>query len=516
MKKKILFISILIVMPFIILAQKTTSLEKTDKVADKYAKTIIRKDLKKHLTIIASDSMEGRLTGTKGQKKAAKYISSYFKSIGLEGPVKNKDGNNFYQYFKLVNRQWKEVYFKTDKNVKIDFLKNMYVLRASYYFDTEKKVMPVFIPNDSEKEINALAGLTQKMDVAALIPTSKNYKNDIKIAKKLRDKGVKAIVFVHETQTAFEEAMETNGYYLKRKVQQIATPNPTELAMFYTNPEAAKQLLNIETLNMNNTYMNQNNISILAKMEETEEWQSENVLGFIEGTDKKDEIVIITSHYDHVGIGKTDKKVYNGADDDGSGTVSVLEIAEAFTKAKADGKGPRRSILFMTVAGEELGLYGSSYYADINPIFSLDKTVVDLNIDMIGRIGGDYIAKNDPNYVYLIGADKLSTELHELNEAVNQKTQKLKLDYKYNDESDPNRFYYRSDHYNFAKNNIPIIFYFNGVHEDYHQATDDVEKIHFPKLEKIARLVFYTAWEIANREKRLFVDKTPSAAPDED
>lgn len=232
--------------------------------------------------------------------------------------------------------------------------------------------------------------------------------------------------------------------------------------------------------------------------------ESENVLAFIKGTEKPDEIIVISAHLDHVGKNK-DGKVYNGADDDGSGTVAVLEIAEAFHKAAKDGNGPKRSILFLHVTGEEKGLLGSRYYADEEPIFPLANTVANLNIDMIGRV--DTRHKGNPNYVYLIGSDKLSTELHELSEAINKKHINMELDYKYNDENDPNRFYYRSDHYNFAKNNIPIIFYFNGVHSDYHGLEDTPDKINYEMLEKRARLIFHTAWEIANRENRLVVDK---------
>jgi Zn-dependent M28 family amino/carboxypeptidase len=229
----------------------------------------------------------------------------------------------------------------------------------------------------------------------------------------------------------------------------------------------------------------------------TQVLNSENVLGFIQGTDLKDEIVIITAHYDHIGY--DNGEICNGADDDGSGTVSLLEIAQAFSLAKKDGNGPRRSMLFMTVSGEEKGLLGSDYYSQ-NPVFPLENTVVDLNIDMIGRKDSLHA---DDNYVYLIGADRISKDLHQISEQVNTQLIQLKLDYTYNEESDPNHFYYRSDHYNFAKHNIPVIFYFSGVHEDYHKPTDDVEKILFPKLEKTARLIFFTAWEIANRTQRL-------------
>ncbi|ARV16816.1 M28 family metallopeptidase [Polaribacter sp. SA4-12] len=232
---------------------------------------------------------------------------------------------------------------------------------------------------------------------------------------------------------------------------------------------------------------------------------SENVLAFIKGTEKPDEIVVISAHLDHEGI--KDGKIYNGADDDGSGSMAILEIAEAFKAAVKDGNGPKRSILFLHVTGEEKGLLGSKYYTE-NPIFPLANTVCNLNIDMIGRV--DKAHEKNPNYVYVIGADKLSTELQQVSDSVNTKYTNIHLDYKYNDEDDPNRFYYRSDHYNFAKHNIPVIFYFNGTHDDYHKPTDTPDKIEYDLLAKRTRLVFYTAWEVANRKTRLVVDKTPT------
>jgi len=229
---------------------------------------------------------------------------------------------------------------------------------------------------------------------------------------------------------------------------------------------------------------------------------SENVLAYIKGSEKPEEIIVISAHLDH--LGERNGKIFNGADDDGSGTVALLEIAEAFQKAVKEGHGPKRSILFLHVTGEEKGLLGSKYYTE-NPIFPLANTVTDLNIDMIGRIDDRH--KGNPNFVYLIGADKLSTELHELSESINKKYMNIDLDYKYNDENDPNRFYYRSDHYMFAQHNIPIIFYFNGTHADYHQDSDTPDKINYDLLENRTRLIFHTAWEIANRENRLVVDK---------
>jgi len=225
--------------------------------------------------------------------------------------------------------------------------------------------------------------------------------------------------------------------------------------------------------------------------------RGENVLGFIEGSDLKEELIIITAHYDH--LGKHDSLIFNGADDDASGVAGAMEIAEAFMLAKKDGKGPRRSILIMPVSGEEKGLLGSKYYTD-NPVYPLNNTIANLNIDMIGRLDDWH---STGNYVYLIGSDRLSYDLHNINEEVNNKYTKLDIDYKYNDEEDPNRYYYRSDHYNFAKNNIPVIFYFNGVHEDYHRPSDTIEKLDFSKIKTISKLVFLTAWELANREDKI-------------
>ena len=231
--------------------------------------------------------------------------------------------------------------------------------------------------------------------------------------------------------------------------------------------------------------------------------QTENVVAIIEGNTLPEEYIVISSHLDHEGV--KNGEIYNGADDDGSGSVALLEVAEAFQEAVKAGKGPKRSIIFLHVSGEEKGLLGSRYYTD-NPLYPLANTIANLNIDMVGRTDPKRENEND-NYIYLIGSDRLSTELHEVSEAANKATVNLELDYTYNAEDDPNRFYFRSDHYNFAKNNIPVIFYFNGTHADYHKPTDTVEKIRYDLLAQRSQLVFYTAWELANREERIVVDK---------
>jgi Zn-dependent M28 family amino/carboxypeptidase len=247
---------------------------------------------------------------------------------------------------------------------------------------------------------------------------------------------------------------------------------------------------------------------LLSLRKQTHVLQSSDVLGFLEGSDLKDQLLVISAHYDH--LGKKDSVIYFGADDDGSGTVSLLELAAAFSKAKAAGKGPRRSILFLANSGEEKGLWGSEFYTD-HPLFPLDKTTANLNIDMIGRKDPNRKQGDSNNYVYIVGDDKLSTDLHPISVDMNKKYTRLELDYKFNDPRDPLRIYYRSDHYNFARKGVPIIFYFDGIHGDYHRPTDTPDKINYDLMVKRAQLVFYTAWEMANRNNMLKRD-LPSVA----
>ena len=229
---------------------------------------------------------------------------------------------------------------------------------------------------------------------------------------------------------------------------------------------------------------------------------SENVLAYIKGSEKPEEIVIISAHLDHLGVTEENEINY-GADDDGSGTVALMEMAEAFHLAQKDGFGPKRSILFLHLTGEELGKKGSEFYTK-HPVFPLENTVTNLNIDMIGRVDDRH--KNNKNYLYIIGADRLSKELHYLSEKINNTFYHIELDYRFNAENDRNQYYNRSDHYNFAVKNIPVIFYFNGEHEDYHLPSDTPDKIEYELLEKRTKFIFATAWQIANQDNKLALD----------
>lgn len=226
---------------------------------------------------------------------------------------------------------------------------------------------------------------------------------------------------------------------------------------------------------------------------------SENVVAYIKGSEKPDEFVVISAHYDHVGI--TNGEIYNGADDNGTGTTALLEMARMFKIAQKNGNGPKRSIVFLHCTGEEYGLHGSRYFVN-SKIIPLENIVSDLNVDMIGRRDFTYNNNKTP-YIYLVGSDKISTELHQLSENANKKYTQLKLDYTFNDDNHPEMIYYRSDHYNFAQYNIPVIFYYSGEHADYHKPTDTVDKINFNDMLKRVQLIFVTAWEIANKPNRL-------------
>ena len=324
------------------------------------------------------------------------------------------------------------------------------------------------------KLIFSLALLTTVMSQAQ-IEDAKEFGNSIE------EQDLKELLYVYASD--YFQGRETGTLGQKRAV--------TFLREFYQNR-------GIAAANGTEDYFQPMELSIKGNPVQTE-----NVVAIIEGSTLPEEYIVISSHLDHEGV--KNGEIYNGADDDGSGSVALLEVAEAFQEAVKAGKGPKRSIIFLHVSGEEKGLLGSRYYTD-NPLYPLANTIANLNIDMVGRTDPKRENEND-NYIYLIGSDRLSTELHEVSEAANKATVNLELDYTYNAEDDPNRFYFRSDHYNFAKNNIPVIFYFNGTHADYHKPTDTVEKIRYDLLAQRSQLVFYTAWELANREERIVVDK---------
>ncbi|MEI9919739.1 MAG: M28 family peptidase [Bacteroidota bacterium] len=472
-----------------------------------YAALIEPKALKENLSIIASDAMEGRFTGSRGQKMAAAFIADHFERLGL-APINN---GSYYQPFSLYSYKQGDISIETPKG---KFTSREDVV---YYGTADsggpKPIEVVFVGAGTDDD---LVQVVVKDRIPLLIVADLEFGKVIPIVTKLKAAGAVAVMVYslvpdaeYKTFMAELQGTLTNGRMSldrsKSDAMQLYIVSKAVVENMFGPFDKLRPVIGGQkkgALKKMKPVKATFNVQIIENTV-----KSENVMGFMEGTDKKDEVLLITAHYDHIGLtnAATGDQVSNGADDDGSGTVTVLQLATAFAKAKKDGHGPRRSILFMTVAAEELGLFGSEYYTDTNPIIPLDRTVVDLNIDMVGRWDPQHAGKTP--YVYVIGADKLSSELQDINVANNDKYTKLDFDYTYNDEHHPTNLYQRSDHWNFAKHKVPIIFYFDGIHEDYHKPSDEVGKIDFDLLAKRGQCVFYTAWEVANRNDRLKVDK---------
>ncbi|RTQ53590.1 M28 family peptidase [Hymenobacter gummosus] len=494
-----------------------------------YANTITPEDLRRHLTVLASDEYEGRETGQKGQKMAAEYLAKQFAALGLTGPVPNSD-NPYIQHFTMERSSW------AYEQMQLLVGKQSFQALTDYYvggnavFAQPTVVEPVFVGYGIEQEgYNDYAGL----DVAGkdiIILGGEPLKDgkpvlgqegkpskwaDPRMKESLAmRKNPRSVFIINPDADKFIQLLARIKPYLSQSRMNFpGKQGPARAASFSVSPAVGVALLGTNAAGLAKyqaavaaagqpvkSPFKPAKVTVRAPRK-TETFATENVMGLLEGSDKKDEVLVLSAHYDHLGI--QDGKVYNGADDDGSGTVSVLEQAEAFVQAKKDGHGPRRSILFLTVTGEEKGLFGSEYYTD-NPVIPLAQTIADLNMDMVGRYDDQH--KAGDQYVELVGSDKLSSELHAISEEANKKYTQLDLGYRYNDPKDPERVYYRSDHYNFAKHKVPVIFYTTGDHADYHQATDDVDKIEFPLMTKRNHLVFHTAWELVNRDNRIVVD----------
>lgn len=494
-----------------------------------FAESITVEDLRQHLSVLASDEFEGRETGTSGNKKAAEYIAKQFQKFGIP-PV--GDDSSYYQNVSFTWSQWEKVEIHVgDKRYRHlwDFISfptrnsNFPIIEASEVLflgygiddpaysdyagvDVQDKVILVY-----KNEPVSRSGLSYLTGKPTLSEWSTDWRKKLKAAK---DHGVKAILFI---ESNLQREINNNRRFLVGS--RLTMGNEEDPSLNYANSayisttiaralmgkrfrKVVKARKKIAKKGVPQKVLLETDLKIMQEKSERRVI-GENILGYIEGVDDslKHEVLIITAHYDH--LGKRGDDIYNGADDNGSGTSTVLEVCQAFAEAKKFGIGPRRSILTMLVTGEEKGLLGSQYYTKY-PKYPLENTIANVNVDMVGRVDKKY--KDNPNYIYVIGSDRLSTELHEINEKANASYTKLTLDYTYNREDDPNRYYYRSDHYNFAEKGIPAIFYFNGTHADYHRTSDTVEKINFEKMQTIAQLVFYTSWELANRDERIKLD----------
>jgi len=504
--------------------------EETDLPAQ-LAATITASELKAHLFRLASDEMEGRETGTEGQRRAAKYLaqqfaalglppigadSSYFQPIVFSAQRWNPNGIAIKVNGKSFKHLWDFYAFPAD-NPDRPRIQTRQVLFLGYGIDDEKYSDYTGLKTEGAVGLIYAGEPTRPDGRSHLTGTEERSDWSTDLNKKLaaaRAHGLQALLILDGD---IRRSINRNRSRLLGRGLQIGAPkaDSTALAHAFVSTDVFKAIAGkkLQKLIENRDRINASGRPAPLKLKtrltlqfdkEVNQLLGANVLGFVEGLDAdlKDEVVVVSAHYDH--LGKKGKSIYYGADDNGTGTSAVLEIAEAFAEARRQGLGPRRSVLFLLVSGEEKGLLGSEYYA-AHPLFPLENTIANVNVDMIGRT--DKHHQGNPDYIYVIGSDRLSTDLHRINEEANARYTHLLLDYTYNAPDDPNRFYYRSDHYNFAKNGIPAIFYFSGVHEDYHQPTDTPDKIEYERMEKIARLIFHTTWELANRPERIRVDK---------
>ncbi|PRD47323.1 M28 family peptidase [Sphingobacterium haloxyli] len=494
-----------------------------DRVQLKYADLVTEETTRAHLTLLASPEFEGRGTGQKGGEKTAHYLAEQFRSYGLTAPV----NGDYFQPVNLTRVSYQAEKFvvngKPYQNGK-DFFVQGDNKQTIYHADDI-----VFVGYGIQDKVhNDLANIDIRDKVVLVInegePKDANGNSIVTGTKKMsewassRFKRVQELLkhnpkmilatgdYVDENMARFGKRLTSGRFSLDDG--NAAVSGTSQAPVVNISSKAANELLEKQQTSLEQQKNNPSTFTIPAKVDAEmgitkEKFSDPNVLGLLEGSDLKDEIVVVVGHYDHDGI-LPDGTFFPGADDNGSGTVGVIELARAFAKAKEDGKGPRRSLLFIGLAAEEKGLLGSKFYVE-NPIFPLENTVACINMDMIGRIDDKHLNGNH-NYIHAIGLDKLSSELKQITEAANQTYTQMELDYMYDDPSDPLRLYYRSDHYNFAEKGVPSAFFFSGLHPHYHTPEDTVDKIDFPMMVKRAKLIFHVAWEIANRDKRLPVD----------
>jgi hypothetical protein len=484
------------------------------------SQSISAEDLKSHLYTLASDSFGGRELGAPGNTMAAEYISNHFKSLGL----KSLDGSD--DYFQQVDFSWLlwddiSIQIRGERYKQLwDFVAFQDQNTGSTLKETEVVFMGYGIESESYNDYRKVKDKAQDKVIiiysgepidkdgkyrvtASSTPSEWSSNIDLKL-ETAQKYGAKHVLIIADN---IQKLVEKNRRQLLGAQVILGKPGPTAtLDYTYISSTMAKALIGDEVdkvIKKKECIRKRGKFKPmvietdleLTQIKKVRELSGVNVAAMIEGSEMKDEYVFLTAHYDH--IGQKGKDINNGADDNASGTSTVLEIAEAFALASEEGQRPKRSIVFMLVTGEEKGLLGSNYYVE-NPILPLEQTIVDINIDMVGRIDKKYEGR--PNYIYVIGSDRISMDLHRVNESVNHKYSKLILDYKYNDEKDPNRFYFRSDHYNFAKKGIPSIFFFNGTHEDYHRPTDTADKIEYEKMSQIGRHIFRLAWALGDRD----------------
>jgi hypothetical protein len=536
--KKIIYVVLVVAVAGCSGSKETTTLPSAS-IHD-FDKTITIDGLKSDLTIIASDEFEGRETGEEGIRKATDYITERYKEIGLT-PV--GDNGTFEQNYDLSAPVIDSYnYIVTDSEGSL-------ISETAVTKEATGDFVTVFGGSDDVSGEIVFAGFGISNGTTNQLPEVVADKwvmvffdrqlTSQRALQTLSGKGAAGVILIMDyndpegfMQNA-EQAQSRIGTAGRLSLAYLQNNNSRSAAWNRINPELAAKMLGKESVSelvdmseeikanasdfkpMELEYTLSHDVSISENTV-----VASNIAAFLEGSDPllKDEVVVLSAHHDHVGIGRPDSTgdtIYNGADDDGSGTVGLLSTAQAMVAAKKAGAGPKRSVLFLHVSGEEKGLLGSRYYSD-HPIYPIENTVANINVDMIGRVDKEHEENKD--YIYVIGGEIISSGLDSLLRSANEATVNLDLSNRYNDLEDPNQFYRRSDHWNFGRLGIPFIFFFNGVHADYHRPSDSIEKIEWEALTKRTQLIYTTTAMIANSSERpavdnqAFIEKTQAQA----
>jgi Peptidase family M28 len=487
--------------------------------------TITPGELRMHLQFLASPELGGRYTLSPSFAIAARYLASHLEGYGFKGAGEHGE---FLQTFQVISA--KPDAAKSSLEITAGGKTNTYHFGDFYMANGtgngEAQGEVVFVGagiSSPSQKYDDYAGLDVKGKIVLIAPGTPAAVDASRLAPNESAQGAArahgAIGILQLPPQRLLEVMKNKNFQERaasRETVRLAREAEGRLPALTLGPDLAGPVLAAGGLDVKEVYETVGrkqkllprklNISVkMAVSMQLARTATQNVAAVLEGTDPvlKNEYVVFSAHYDHLKTGPSGE-IYPGADDDGSGTTAVLTIAHAMSLER-----PKRSVLVMFHAGEELGLLGSEYNTDYAPVVPLEKMVADLNIDMIGRSkpAGDKELEDehltDANTVYLVGSNRISQELHQISEETNSQFQKMKLDYHYNDPNNPEQIYFRSDHWNYAKHGVPIIFYFDGTHVDYHRPTDTVDKIDFAKMTRITRLVFETGWRIANLDHRL-------------
>ncbi|MCE4563443.1 M20/M25/M40 family metallo-hydrolase [Maribellus sp. CM-23] len=473
--------------------------------------------LHEHLSYLASDELQGRCLGTQanGLEMAANYIAEQAEKIGLKPgfpaysqKVPLVSSRPDPESFVEVSKENGKPVFRTSDFIRLDGRMEEEVLSDAAI------VMVGFGDIDDETDVSGNVVLVAQGKAKGFPESAKFSWHNREERRKIRSLGEKnpaAIVLVTCPRDRHNHAFNELKAWNNRESYSLAnTQTNNGIPVLVALPRLADKILGgkgqfekylvsvAATGEKQAMVVDDRYISMESKVIKNE-INARNIVGYVEGSDPvlKNECVVFMAHYDHVGVDQSGD-VYNGADDNGSGTVAIMEVAEAF--ASLDPK-PKRSIVFLWVTSEELGMFGSNYYSQ-HPLFPLDKTVTCFNLDMVGRVfePHDTIWNKSPKKVKdFDGLYTLSNNAWpELAEINRQKCEEMGL---VPDTALPDYFLRVSDHYNFHKNGVPVLNYATGYHADYHQVGDDVDKINFDKLKRVAELCFWMGLDIANRQE---------------